>query len=52
MNIGIIGAGNIAGMMAKTVGSMKEVSCYAVASRDLAKAMAFAFFVVSLYRIY
>lgn len=42
MNIGIIGAGNIAGMMAKTVGPMKEVSCYAVASRDLAKAMAFA----------
>lgn len=46
MNIAIIGAGNIAGNMAKTLRGMKargqDVELYAVASRDLAKAQAFA----------
>lgn len=40
--IGIIGAGNIAGMMAKTLKGMKHVSCYAIASRDKERAEAFA----------
>ena len=46
MNIAILGAGNIAGSMAKTLRGMKaagqDVELYAVASRDLAKAQAFA----------
>lgn len=42
MNIGILGAGNIASTMAKTLNSMKGVKCYAVASRDLARAKNFA----------
>lgn len=42
MNIGIIGAGNIAGTMASTIGPMPDATCYAVASRGLAKSRAFA----------
>lgn len=46
MNIAILGAGNIAGSMAKTLRGMKargqEVELYAVASRDLKKAQTFA----------
>lgn len=42
MNIGIIGAGHIAAKMADTLGPMKEANSYAVASRDLNKADAFA----------
>ena len=42
MNIGIIGAGNIAAWMAKTIGPMPEAASFAVASRDLKKASAFA----------
>lgn len=42
MNIGIIGAGHIAAKMADTLGPMKEADAYAVASRDLIKAEAFA----------
>ncbi len=42
MNIGILGAGNIASTMAKTLNSMKGVKCRAVASRDLARAKNFA----------
>ena len=42
MNIGIIGAGNIASMMAKTIGPMPEAVSFAVASRDLQKASDFA----------
>lgn len=46
MNIAILGAGVIARSMAKTVRGMKQrgqdVELYAVASRDLAKAQAFA----------
>lgn len=42
MNIGILGAGNIASTMAKTLNEMKGVKCRAVASRDLARAKNFA----------
>ncbi|MBQ2320485.1 MAG: Gfo/Idh/MocA family oxidoreductase [Lachnospiraceae bacterium] len=42
MRIGILGAGNIAGVLADTMNKMQEVELYAVASRDLAKAKAFA----------
>lgn len=42
MNVGIIGAGNIAGVMAKTLKGMKHVNRYAVAARDLERAEAFA----------
>ena len=40
--IGIIGTGKIAGIMARTRKKMKNVKCYAVASRDLSRAQAFA----------
>ena len=42
MNVGIIGAGNIAGTMALTLKGMKQVCCYAVAARDKERAEAFA----------
>ncbi|MBO5292681.1 MAG: Gfo/Idh/MocA family oxidoreductase [Lachnospiraceae bacterium] len=42
MNVGIIGAGNIAGVMAKTLKGMKHVNRYAVAARDLERAEVFA----------
>ncbi|MBE5795252.1 MAG: Gfo/Idh/MocA family oxidoreductase [Clostridiales bacterium] len=46
MNIAILGAGNIAGSMARTLRGMKargqNVELYAVASRDLKKAQVFA----------
>lgn len=41
-NIGIIGAGNIAGVMAHTIKKMKGVKLYAVASRQQVKADVFA----------
>lgn len=41
-NIGIIGCGGIACKMAATLGGMKGVKRYAVASRTLEKAQAFA----------
>ncbi len=41
-NIGIMGAGNIAGVMAHTVKKMKGVKLYAVASREKVKADVFA----------
>lgn len=41
LNLGIMGAGGIAGTMASTVSKMAEVHCYAVASRTLEKAKAF-----------
>ena len=41
-NIGIMGAGNIAGVMAATVKKMKGVKLYAVASRQQVKADVFA----------
>lgn len=42
MKIGIIGAGHIAGKMSKTLACIEGVERWAVASRDLAKAQAFA----------
>ncbi len=42
MNVGIMGAGSIACTVSRTLGKMKEVTCYAVASRDKSKAEAFA----------
>lgn len=46
-NVGIIGAGHIAGIMAKTLRYMKGVNCCAIASRDISKAKKFA----SAYRV-
>lgn len=42
MKVGIMGAGRIAGTMASTLNKMKGVQCYAIASRTLEKAQAFA----------
>lgn len=42
MKIGILGPGNIAEKMAYTINHMKDAQCYAVASRDLERAKAFA----------
>ena len=42
MKISILGAGKIAGTVAATLVQMQEMECVAVASRDLAKAQAFA----------
>jgi predicted dehydrogenase len=41
-NLAILGAGGIAGHMAGTVGKMKEARLYAIGSRDLGRAEAFA----------
>ncbi len=40
--VGIMGTGDIARMMAKTLGGMRGVTCYAVASRTKEKAESFA----------
>lgn len=40
--IAIMGTGNIAKTMARTIKRMKNVKCYAVASRDMTRAQAFA----------
>ncbi len=42
MNIAILGAGGIAGTVSRTLEQMKEINCYAVASRDRARAERFA----------
>lgn len=42
MKIGILGAGNIAGVMAETLMKMKGVTRFAVAARDLQRAQGFA----------
>ena len=42
MKIGLLGAGGIAGVMANTIARMDEAENYAVASRDIDKAKAFA----------
>ena len=42
MNIAILGAGNIATSMATTLQPLKNVTCYAVASRDKKRAQVFA----------
>ena len=42
MNIAILGAGSIAGVMATTLQPLKDVTCYAVAARDRDRAQVFA----------
>ncbi len=42
MNISILGAGNIAGVMATTLQPLKDITCYAVAARDKDRAQVFA----------
>ena len=42
MKIGILGAGNIADLVAPTIAAVKEAECYAVAARSLERAEAFA----------
>lgn len=42
MNIGIIGTGNIATVLANTINRMEDVSCYGIASRNITKAKEFA----------
>ena len=42
VNVGILGAGEIAVKMAMTLQPLKGVSCYAIASRDIGKAQTFA----------
>lgn len=42
VNVAIMGAGNIAGVMAATLNKMKNVRCYAVGSRNKDKAVDFA----------
>ena len=42
MNVGILGAGNIAGIMAKTINAMEDATLYAIGSRNYEKALEFA----------
>ena len=42
MNVGILGAGNIAGVMANTIAKMDGVHVQAIGSRDKEKAKKFA----------
>lgn len=42
MKMGILGAGNIAGTMARTIREMPQVTSWAVAARDLGRAQEFA----------
>ena len=42
MKMAILGAGDIAGVMAGTIAKMDEVESYAIGSRDIGKAQAFA----------
>ena len=42
MKVGILGAGNIAGTMARTLNGIKDATAYAVAARDLERAQSFA----------
>lgn len=42
MNFAILGAGNIAEIMAKTINKMEGITAYAVASREKSKAMEFS----------
>ena len=42
MKIGVLGAGNISSMVAPTMEAMPQIECYAVSSRSLEKATAFA----------
>lgn len=54
MNVGILGAGSIARKMAYTVNRMENVTLYAVGSRDMSRAQAFAdeFSIVKAYGSY
>lgn len=54
MNIGILGAGGIAKVMARTINEMKDATLYAVGSRNYEKAQAFAeeFGVITAYGSY
>ena len=42
MNMAILGAGGIAEVMARTIAPLEDVTSYAIGSRDIAKAKAFA----------
>ena len=42
MKIGILGAGNISRKVAPALAALPEIECWAVASRELEKAQAFA----------
>lgn len=42
INLAILGTGGIAGCMAETAGKMKGIRLYAIGSRDITKALAFA----------
>ena len=42
IKFGILGAGGIAELMGKTIAGLSDVASYAVASRDLSRARAFA----------
>lgn len=42
MKIGVLGTGNIANVVTRTLAQMEEIECYAVASRSLEKADKFA----------
>ena len=42
MKVAILGAGNIAGVVAATLSKLDEITCYAVAARDLHRAEQFA----------
>ncbi len=42
MKVAVLGAGGIAGVVSRTLAQMKDVECYAVASRSLEKAEKFA----------
>ena len=42
MNIGILGAGGIARVMAQTINKMDQARLYAIGSRNVEKAQAFA----------
>ncbi|MGN0496280.1 MAG: Gfo/Idh/MocA family protein [Lachnospiraceae bacterium] len=54
MNIGILGAGGIAKVMARTINEMKDATLYAIGSRNYEKAQAFAeeFGVITAYGSY
>lgn len=42
MNVAILGAGRIAGVVSATLSKLEEINCYAVAARDLSRAEEFA----------
>ena len=42
MNIGIIGAGRIVNIVVQALNALPQINCYAIASRDLARAQEYA----------